>query len=113
MHAKTVAALGTTLLLLAGSATAAERVVVNASEFAFEPAQITVDQGEEVTLVLENHGALSHNLHVEGLSVGTETIQTDTTTEVTFTPQESGRYTIKCTVPGHFEAGMEGRLVVR
>lgn len=113
MQAKTTVALCAALLLVTGAAGAAERIVVNASEFAFEPAKITVAPGEEVTLVLENHGALSHNLHVEGLPVATETIQAGSATEVTFTAEESGRYTIKCTVPGHFEAGMEGQLVVR
>lgn len=54
----------------------------------------------------------SHNLTVEGLDIGTDTIQAGNTTTISFTPEEPGTYDIVCTVPGHSQAGMTGDLVV-
>ncbi|MDA0302102.1 MAG: plastocyanin/azurin family copper-binding protein [Chloroflexi bacterium] len=32
--------------------------------------------------------------------------------EIEFTPTQAGTYVFYCTVPGHREAGMEGKLIV-
>src|SRR3972149_395872 len=44
-----------------------QEVVVVGTEFAFEPSEITVKQGQPIRLVLENEGAVEHDLQVSGL----------------------------------------------
>jgi len=97
--------------LTTGSAAAHEITVVG-EEFTFEPQRVEAEVGETVEIRFKNEGRLSHNLTFEGLEAETETIQAGNTTTVKVTPQSPGTYRFICTVPGHAEAGMEGRLVV-
>jgi len=90
-----------------------ERITITAREFVLKPAQVTAPKGATVTVVLENDGALAHNLVIEQLGVRTETIQSDERDRVTFTPDVAGDYLIYCDVPGHREAGMTAHLIVR
>jgi uncharacterized cupredoxin-like copper-binding protein len=113
-----------------------QEVVVTASEFKFEPAQITLRKGESVTLTLKNASTTEHDLLVPGLPMpamsggssgghgghGATPIamgdfhlhagakQTD---RVTFSPEKTGTYDVYCSVPGHKEAGMVAKLVVQ
>ncbi len=100
------------LCTLFGSGTLAKTVEVTAKEFAFVPETISVQQGERLTIVLANEGALSHNLHIPELDVEIETIQTDGMTRHSFTPDETGTFDFFCAVPGHKQAGMRGILRV-
>lgn len=101
------------LCTLFSTGTLAKTVEVTAKEFAFVPESISVHQGESVTIVLENEGALSHNLHIPELDVEVETIQTDGMTRHSFTPDKTGTFTFFCAVPGHKQAGMRGTLKVK
>lgn len=89
-----------------------QRVEIVAREFRFEPAEITVERGETTTLVLENQGALAHNLTIEAFGVRTDTIQSGERTEVTVRPEKTGAYRFVCKVPGHAQAGMQGTIRV-
>jgi plastocyanin len=90
-----------------GSGPAALTLV--ATEFAFEPPAAI--GATEVEITLENQGAVLHNLVIEGVegfileagpgAVSTGTVQLGT-----------GTYTFFCNVPGHRQAGMEGRLTI-
>lgn len=93
---------------------------------------LTVQNGEEVTLTLENnHGLDSHNLAVVpqlddiptlaalgGLEeevlwgAAIDNLSEGERGSVTFTPDRPGRYYYVCTLPGHAAAGMMGELVV-
>ena len=93
---------------------AQENQVVTATEFAFEPDTISVQSGEEVTLILRNNGTVGHNLAVPILEVQSATIQPNGEVLVGFTaPAEPGNYRIICTMPGHEEAGMVATLNVK
>ncbi len=87
-------------------------VEITATEFAFEPSKIDVEQGETVRLKLVNQGNLSHNLHLHGVDTKTETVQGGASDTVEFTATEAGTVRFFCNVPGHKEAGMKGRMVV-
>ncbi len=87
-------------------------ITVVGSEFQFEPARSQVKQGENVTLLFKNEGALSHNLTIRRLGVATETIQGDEQDRIHFAPEMRGTFRFVCTVPGHKEAGMVGSLTV-
>ena len=95
------------------AAMSADRTIeIEATEFAFEPATIEVEQGETVQLKLINSGNLSHNLHMRGADTRTETIQTGSSDSIEFTATEDGTVHFFCNVPGHEQAGMTGRLKV-
>ena len=68
------------------------------------PATITVPAGAEVTLVVENTGAMDHDLKVDG-ETGTDMIPPGESATVTIGPFDDSAQAW-CTVPGHKEAGM-------
>ena len=67
---------------------------ITASRFAFEPNEITVKKGEEVTLVIQSND-VTHGLLVEDLGVRTEVKKGQAAT-VTFTPETAGTFEGKC-----------------
>lgn len=113
------------------------RVEVVMTEFAFDPDAIQVTAGETVTFVVTNVGIVEHELrlsnahrieehiesghadhheddqghHMEGGDVTLTVAAGDTgEIEVTF-PNDTTIYTeIVCLIPGHYEAGMKGKL---
>lgn len=87
-------------------------VEILATDFAFEPNRINVERGETVRLKLVNAGSLSHNVHLSGASLKTETVQGGGTDSVTFTAQTNGTVSFFCNVPGHRQAGMQGEIVI-
>ena len=101
----------------------------------FEPAVVEVPVGHRVKLTLVNDGRAEHDVeiaavpadiepaggtadhdrlggshHLEGV-VAAHT-EPGTTATVVFTPTAVGEYEFTCTIPGHKEAGMVGKLVV-
>jgi uncharacterized cupredoxin-like copper-binding protein len=79
-----------------------------ATEFQFDPSEVTVTAGNPVILELVNDGVVEHDLVIDGFTFdllvqpGEEASET-----VTF---NAGTYTFWCSIPGHREAGMEGTL---
>ena len=119
-----------------GSSASGERTVrIRMVDTAFEPAAITVPQGETVRFIFENTGKLVHDAFV-----GDEEAQTDHETEmrsddegghgghaadsdaVTVDPGHTGELThtfserdevkIGCHQPGHYAAGMQVKVSV-
>ena len=141
-YSKLVLLLVAVLLLAAcgqnsDAATAVMRVEVIGKELSFTPAQVTGKVGQPLTVAFKNEGAVEHDwavleipvqdMHAEeeegGGTHGHEAADGSgptvhvasmpgNVTEVTFTPEHEGRYTIVCTVPGHKDAGMMGMLTV-
>ena len=85
-------------------------VVVQTTEFAFGPDTLFAEAGAAVTLVLENSGAVPHNISFPDLGVILEA-QPGETAELAFTvPDLIGQFSFVCSLPGHAEAGMSGTL---
>lgn len=104
-------------------------VTVRASEWKFEPSSIQVEQGHEITIVLQNDGRILHNLKLEGLDgeliqstssgpqkagqgelfVGADSNDSGT---LVFRPLQPGTYSYYCTIDAHRALGMEGTLTV-
>lgn len=131
-----------TLTACGGSPEAAEpvadthqEVMVEAVDLAFAPATVEVAAGQPVKLTLQNNGALEHDFSIMEIEVagvheeagehdeGDEhTMAVDpelhvaaaagTAGTVEFTAGHTGTYEFFCSVPGHKEAGMVGRLIV-
>jgi uncharacterized cupredoxin-like copper-binding protein len=67
-----------------------------------------------VTIVMKNPAALSHNVSLEGPGLDKEgkTVGEGGTSTVSAT-LKPGTYLFYCSVPGHREGGMEGKLTIR
>jgi plastocyanin len=95
---------------------------------ASNPPVWTVSSGANVTVNLDNQGALQHNWaivkageevpapfdvaeHSDILLYSTELLNGGTTASATFTAPEPGEYLVICTVAGHYPS-MQGMLVV-
>ena len=114
-------------------------ITLNAVEgrpWRFEPAVLEARVGQRVKLTLVNEGRVEHDVeiplvpasaievasgveHHERLGGGHHDegiiaahAEPGTTATVTFTLTEAGEYDFSCTIPGHKEAGMVGKLVV-
>jgi uncharacterized cupredoxin-like copper-binding protein len=104
------------------------KIDVNMTDFAYNPNQYLVPAGKEITLNLVNNGAVVHNFIImkAGTNIGQDFDQEDevniywkvefapghsTTTSFT-APSEPSEYLITCSIPGHYIAGMTGKLVV-
>jgi plastocyanin len=101
---------------------------VKMEEFKFIPDSFSVPAGVQVTMEMENTGALEHELVImllgkdatlpfdenDEANVYWETeLQPGTKQTVTFTaPSEPGEYQLVCGTAGHLEQGMKGTLTV-
>ena len=102
-----------------GSASSPSDLTVKMIEYEFEPRNVTVDPG--ATIRVTNEGEIAHNLKIErGPDPKAETQELAGTDS--FLPGDAetfdvalprGRYAMVCTVPGHRELGMTGKLRVR
>jgi plastocyanin len=90
-----------------------EEVRIVSTEFKFAPATVRVTARRSVTLVLDNSQAETEhgiNLPASGFYLKARAGQV---TRKTVTFDETGEYEFMCDLPGHQEAGMKGKLIVR
>jgi uncharacterized cupredoxin-like copper-binding protein len=98
----------------------------------FSPARISVKRGETIRFVLNNDGKIRHEMvlgeikelkkHAELMRKFPEmehsdpnmvTVDPAKTGELVWHFTKAGTFTFACLQPGHFEAGMKGKIVVR
>lgn len=89
-------------------------IKVLVTEFAFSPPLIEVKAGERIKLVLTNVGTTPHDFKIKqvGFEIATDLIQPTETTTLEFVAPDVGEYTFICSLPGHLESGMYGKLKV-
>lgn len=88
----------------------ARSIEVSGESFSFDPPEIRVAAGDEVTVAFTAEDVF-HTFTVEEADVNIESDGGETT-EGTVSFDEPGEHTFFCTVPGHREAGMEGTIIV-
>lgn len=102
-----------------------------ANEFKFEPNNLEFVTGKRYNLQLTNPSDLKHYFTAKDFADGIWTqkveagkveikgaiheveLKPGATAEWVFIPLKSGKYTLRCSVPGHTEAGMTGEITVR
>ena len=89
---------------------AAEPVEVVSIDIAFEPNAVTIPADTDVTFILPNNGAASHNFSIDELGISVD--QAPGAVEEITINAPAGTYEYYCNVPGHKEAGMVGTLTV-
>ena len=77
-----------------GKAQPANTIEITAQRFSFEPNEITLKKGQEVTLLIQTKD-VSHGLLIEDLGVRTD-IKKGEAAEVKFTPEKAGTFEGKC-----------------
>jgi plastocyanin len=90
---------------------------IRMTEYAFDPADVTVTQGDTITVT--NDGELPHNYTVPKLKGGGELTTGDvdpgSSAELTVNLDpgpKPGPFGVICTIPGHAAQGMRGTLTV-
>jgi len=78
--------------------------------------ELTAQAGETVRVTLINGDGMPHDFSIAGLGIQTPLLTAKgATADVVFsvTQAQAGTYDYFCTVSGHRQAGMAGKLVVR
>lgn len=100
------------------AAAVAGEVKVVATDLKFTPPTIQAKVGQALKVVLENNGVIEHDIAFPtvkadqpGASLKALAKPGQTAT-LEFTPTAKGSYEYVCTIPGHKEAGMKGKIDV-
>lgn len=95
------------------SAGAAGAVTVTETDYAINPASVTVKSGDSITVM--NKGQAPHNLWVRDAAgkIVAKSAEIKPGASVTFSiPGPAGEYVMYCQEPGHEALGMKGKLTV-
>jgi uncharacterized cupredoxin-like copper-binding protein len=110
----TVAAVSLALLgaelPVATDAAASTTDTVKATEFKYALSKASVSRGT-VTFKIKNAGHLKHDFKINGKKSKMLNPGTSTTFKVSF--GKAGKFSYVCTVAGHAQAGMKGKLTVK
>lgn len=106
-------------------------IVMN-DQMRFQPASVTAQRGETIKFVVKNAGEIKHELvlgtieelrehaalmqkfpEMEHDEPNAVTVEPGKTGELIWKFANAGTFDFACLVPGHFEAGMRGRVQVR
>lgn len=81
-------------------------------EFRFSPDTYEVPAGASVAVVFTNEGRADHEFAIEIVDFHLHTDPGQTARASFVAPDEPGEYEVGCYLPGHYENGMKGTLVV-
>ncbi len=93
------------------AAASASGPTIESYDIYFEPKELTIPAGTDVTVTLPNVGVTLHNFSVDALDISVDLAPGETKTVTINAP--AGTYEYYCNVPGHKEAGMVGTLTVQ
>jgi nitrite reductase (NO-forming) len=114
--AVSLALLGAELPVATGAATpnattaASTTDTVKAMEFKYVLSKSTVSRGT-VTFKIKNAGHLKHDFKINGKK--SKLLNPGASTTLTVSFSKAGKFSYLCTVPGHAQAGMKGKLTVK
>ena len=75
---------------------------------------LVAQPGDTIRVTLINDDAMLHDFAIPDLNARTSMVSAKgQSAEVVFETNEVGEFAYFCTVPGHRQAGMEGKLIVR
>jgi uncharacterized cupredoxin-like copper-binding protein len=90
-------------------------LVLSAAEWAFNKTNpvIKAQLGDLVRIKVTNEGEIIHDFAVPALAPeGTDLIPPGAEEELTFVAKRVGEFDYLCTVPGHADLGMKGKIIV-
>ena len=99
---------------------------------AFTPSTVDVKKGEQIKFVIKNTGALSHEFMLDSIEHNAKhkiameknpemvhddpngvTLEATKSSEIFWKFSKAGSFEFACLIPGHYEAGMHGLVVVK
>ncbi|MBN8945351.1 MAG: cupredoxin family protein [Rhizobiales bacterium] len=108
------------------------QMVERGGRMLFEPAEITINRGDTVRFVVKNGGVIDHEMvidtpegnqrhkaamernpdmeHADPNAVRVEPAKSG---QIIWRFTNSGTFEFACLIPGHYQAGMHGRIIVR
>ncbi|MEX2556835.1 MAG: cupredoxin domain-containing protein [Actinomycetota bacterium] len=89
----------------------ASKQTMRASEFAFLPAEFSVRAGETLNVELQNGGSILHTFTIHDLNFEVEA-NAGQKASGALRVERPGIYEFICSVPGHAQSGMRGRVIV-
>lgn len=98
-------------VLLPACAGSSNSVTVAMKDMRFRQAEVQVKAGQPVTLRVVNQDGYAHAFDIDEFDLH-RPLAANETVELTFTPQQAGRYRFYCSSPGHEAAGMVGVIIV-
>ena len=106
-----------------------KKVVIETSDLNYSPQNVVVEKNMPITIELKNSDQMAHDIEIKNVSFNMLTQSTHqhggkenvihlhaephNTSVMTFSINEVGTYEFYCTIPGHKENGMVGKLVVK
>jgi len=96
----------------------AAEVKMIATDLKFSAPTIEAKVGQPIKIILENKGAIEHDIAFPTVKADKSAAslkavaKAGQTATLEFTPTAKGTYEYICTVPGHKEAGMKGKINV-
>ena len=97
----------------APTGSASETVTLSETEFAIDPAEVSVDQAGVVEFKVQNDGATTHALEVEGADLEEETEDIAAGESATLKVDlPEGTYELYCPIGNHADQGMTAELTV-
>ena len=109
------ALLGLALVSCGGGATqapAGSTVKLTLSEFKYSTPTVEILADQKITLELKNAGTVEHDFTIDAIGLKVLAGPAKTVTR-TVGPLKAGTYDVYCSIAGHKEAGMVGKLVVK
>jgi plastocyanin len=88
-----------------------KNIILEAEDIVWNPPLIEAEVGQEITLSINNTGALDHNFVSKQMGFDI-LVSPGETQSLTFVVNEPGSIEFICDIPGHEEAGMVGEIVV-
>ncbi|MGC4106347.1 MAG: PQQ-binding-like beta-propeller repeat protein [Thermomicrobiales bacterium] len=85
---------------------------VHTIDINFDPKELTIPANTDVQVTIVNKGVLQHDFVVSDLKVQSKLLNGGDSDTVTINAA-AGEYEYHCSVPGHAEAGMVGKLIVQ
>lgn len=96
-----------------GSSDGGRQIPIEMNEYALVPAEISVTAGEAVAFVLTNKGTMPHNFTIADAKIESKLLNPGESQTIKYTAKSKGNTEITCSVSGHKEAGMVGKLEVK
>lgn len=73
---------------------------------------LRIPLGSVVQVTLQNHGGGEYDIYFPDFEAKSERVAGGSSTSIVFVADKEGEFVYYSTVPGHREAGLEGRIVV-
>ena len=97
----------------ASSTATGTKVTVEFTEFKFAPSNIDIPADQKVTLEMRNRGTVEHDITVDAIRLKAIVKPGQTATRVIGPFAAGTTYDVYCSVAGHKESGMIGKLTAK